>query len=204
MRNHLIGGALGVALAATVVAGCSTAPAATPTGASSPPTATSASSQATVAGEHNQADITFARQMIPHHTQAVAMTDLAATRATGAEVKDLAGRISRGQGPEIEQMNTMLDTWGAPRPVPSANMSGMSGMQGMMSDQQMGQLATLSGPVFDRTFLAMMTAHHQGAVTMAQTELAAGQNPQAKQLAQAIIGAQQAEIAEMTTLLRPA
>lgn len=198
MRHHLIGVALAAAALATIVfAGCSSGPATPPnTPTSNPATAQSSG----VAVEHNQADVTFAQQMIPHHAQAVAMTDLAATRAVTPQVRDLAGRIARGQGPEIEQMNTMLDTWGAPRPQ-TGSMSSMA-MTGMMSDQQMDELAAAGGPAFDQTFLTMMTAHHQGAVTMAQAELGSGQNPQAKQLAQAIITAQQAELVEMATLLR--
>jgi uncharacterized protein (DUF305 family) len=47
-----------------------------------------------------------------------------------------------------------------------------------------------------------MIVHHQGAIDMSQTELAQGSNPDARQLAQHIITAQQAEINEMRTLLQ--
>ena len=73
-------------------------------------------------------------------------------------------------------------------------------MPGMMSGDQMHQLEQASGPAFDRMFLMMIT-HHQGAITMAQTELRAGQNPDARQLAQCIIDTQQREITEMQALL---
>ncbi len=43
----------------------------------------------------------------------------------------------------------------------------------------------------------MMTEHHEGAIKMAQTELADGQNPDAKAPAQKIITAQQGEITQM-------
>ena len=72
-------------------------------------------------------------------------------------------------------------------------MGGMP-MHGMMSDAQMQQLAAQSGPAFDRMFLQMMIEHHTGAVQMAQTEQAQGLNPQAKELAGAIVAAQQREI----------
>lgn len=71
----------------------------------------------------------------------------------------------------------------------------------MLSDNQMSQLRQATGAPFDRVFLQMMTAHHQGAIQMAQTELAAGQNADAKALAQRIITAQQGEITQMRTLL---
>jgi uncharacterized protein (DUF305 family) len=71
----------------------------------------------------------------------------------------------------------------------------------MMSDQQMQQLEQASGAEFDRLFLQRMTEHHNGAIAMANTELATGQNPEAKALAQQIVDAQQAEIGEMQGLL---
>ena len=76
----------------------------------------------------------------------------------------------------------------------------MAAMPGMMSDDQMSRLCQATGAAFDRAFLQMMTAHHQGAIQMAQTELADGQNPEAKALAQKIITAQQGEITQMRTL----
>jgi uncharacterized protein (DUF305 family) len=79
---------------------------------------------------------------------------------------------------------------------------GASGaMPGMMSGDQMRQLGQATGAAFDRMFLQMMIAHHQGAVTMAKTERSEGKNPDAQQLAQRIIDAQQREITEMQALL---
>ena len=149
-----------------------------------------------VSPERNAPDAAFVQGMLPHHSQAMTMSRQAESRASSPEVKDLARRISAAQGLEIEQMRGMLAGWGAP---PSGEMSGMPGM---MSDQQRSQLAAASGPDFDGLFMAEMTAHHQGASTMTRTELDQGQNPQAKQLAQAIIDGQQAEITEMEALMR--
>ncbi|KAF3888476.1 DUF305 domain-containing protein [Tolypothrix bouteillei VB521301_2] len=50
---------------------------------------------------------------------------------------------------------------------------------------------------FDLRFIDGMTPHHQGAVTMAQEALQKSQRPEIKQLAQAIINAQEKEIAQM-------
>jgi uncharacterized protein (DUF305 family) len=211
--SRLIGGVLAATTAAVLAAGCSDSsngPAAgTPTPAP-PPSAASAA--APVSPEHNAADVVFAQGMLPHHTQAIAMSAEASTRAASQEVKDLAARIDQEQGPEIEQMNQMLDAWGAPRPQPgSTSMPGMPGMPGMpmgtmpmpgmMGEAQMQQLASRSGPAFDRMFLQMMIEHHTGAVQMAQTEQAQGLNPQAKELAAAIVADQQREITEMQNLL---
>ncbi|WP_224393089.1 DUF305 domain-containing protein [Pseudonocardia sp. ICBG1293] len=149
----------------------------------------------------SSADVAFAQGMIPHHEQAVAMARLADGRA-GARVRDLAARIEAAQGPEIGRLQGFLADWGA---APAADHHGghgdMAGMAGMMSDEQMAALGRASGAAFDRSFLQMMIAHHEGAVTMARAELDAGADPRARELAQRIVDAQQAEIAEMRTLL---
>lgn len=76
------------------------------------------------AGDHNDADIDFATEMVQHHRQAVDMADLAADRASSQEVKDLATKIKGAQDPEIRTMSGWLTSWGEEVP---ADMSGMEG-----------------------------------------------------------------------------
>jgi uncharacterized protein (DUF305 family) len=205
--------AAALALGSAVVAGCSNpAPPAAP-GTAAPTTAAAPAATA----PHDDADVAFAQGMIPHHAQAIQMAHLAEQRATSPQVKQLATQIAQGQTPEIQQMQAMLQSWGLPpQPTGSAGMSGtpgtpsstsampgMSGTPGMMSDQQMQQLEqAASGAAFDRMWLQMMIQHHTGAIQMAQTELANGQSPDAKALAQKIIDAQQAEITQMQEMLK--
>lgn len=206
MRARLVGGVIAAATAAVLGAGCSDSSTAPGGGPVAAPPVSSPSAAAPISPEHNEADTVFAQGMIPHHVQAITMSSQAAQRAAAPEVKDLAARIERAQGPEIEQMNQMLDAWGAPRPQPGSTampgmpMGGMS-MPGMMGEAQMQQLAALTGPAFDRLFLQMMIEHHIGAVQMAQTEQAQGLDPRAKVLAGAIVSDQQREITEMQALL---
>jgi uncharacterized protein (DUF305 family) len=80
-------------------------------------------------------------------------------------------------------------------------MDGMDGMDGMMTEEQMAALAGLSGAAFDTEWATMMIAHHQGAITQAETVKAAGADPEVLALADQIISAQQAEIAQMQALL---
>ena len=158
---------------------------------------------------HNQADITFAQDMIPHHQQAVQMARMAETQASSPEVKSLAKRIEAAQGPEIDTMQSWLDQWGASEESDDS-MPGMDhgdggsmgdGMPGMMSDADMQQLGKARGADFDSMFLTMMIAHHEGAIEMAKTEQAEGSSPDARALAEQIEKAQTAEIAEMKTML---
>jgi len=171
---------------------------------------TSPSSSANPAGgQHNSADVAFATGMIPHHGQAITMAEMAASQATNPDVKSLAAAIKTAQAPEIATMSGWLTGWGQPVPAATGghDMSkmgagtDMSGMGGMMSEQEMQQLSAAAGAQFDRMWLQMMIKHHQGAVTMARTELASGRSADAKQLAQQIIDAQNKEIATMTALL---
>lgn len=150
------------------------------------------------AAEHNDADVEFAQMMIPHHEQAVEMAQLAATRADSEDVKGIASRIEAAQSPEIDGMTGWLAAWGE-------EVEPMGGMDdegsGMMSESEMTDLEAASGAEFDRMFLEMMVAHHTGAIEMAEAEIADGQFTDAVALAEAIKSAQEAEIAEMETLL---
>ncbi|TDK26768.1 DUF305 domain-containing protein [Arthrobacter crusticola] len=170
-----------------------------------------ASSSATVsAGLPNAADVEFAAGMIPHHEQAVEMSDSMLTK-TGIdpEVTALATRIKAAQAPEIRTMKAWLETWGKPdagggsRAGHSSGHGGEAagGGGGMMSGEQLEELAGAEGAEASRLFLAGMIEHHKGAIDMAEQELDAGADPGAKDLAASIVQAQEAEIKEMEALL---
>lgn len=147
----------------------------------------------------NEADVKFARAMIPHHQQAVEMSEmLLAKDGVDSRVRRLAEKIKAAQGPEIDKLQGWLQEWGVPDP----SDSGMGhGMDGMMSEQDMAELGEASGPEAAVLFLEQMVRHHEGAVEMARTERESGSDPQAVDLAQSIIDAQEAEIARMQDLL---
>lgn len=147
----------------------------------------------------NDTDIAFAQAMIPHHQQAVEMAQLADERAGSDEVRDLAADIETAQGPEIETMTGWLEDWDAEVPDPS--MEGMDDMAGMMSAGDMSALEGTSGTEFDQMWLTMMIEHHEGAIEMADTEQADGENDDAVELAETIEQTQAAEIEQMEQLL---
>ncbi|MER7080676.1 Uncharacterized conserved protein, DUF305 family [Saccharopolyspora kobensis] len=179
------------AVAAIALAGCSNE--GTP-----PPEAPASQEQAA----SNAADVTFAQGMIPHHEQAIEMSRLAPERAESQQVKDLAKQIEAAQGPEIATLNGWLGQWGAgPGASTDHSTMGHGDMGGMMTGDEMKQLEQSRGAEFDRRFLELMIKHHEGAVTMARTELSDGRFPAAKQMAQQIIDTQQAEIDTMRALL---
>jgi uncharacterized protein (DUF305 family) len=154
--------------------------------------------------QSNAADVAFATDMIPHHQQAVAMSGLVPDRSTDPAVIKLASEISAAQGPEIETMKAFLVQWSADEEAGHEGHGGaMEGMQmpGMVDDVTMTKLASLKGVEFDRLFLQSMIGHHEGAISMANTEIADGVNADAKALAKQIVTAQQAEIGQMKQML---
>lgn len=158
------------------------------------------------AGDNNDADVTFAQGMIPHHAQALVMADMAIDASVDDRLTNLAEQIKAAQKPEIDQMKGWLEAWGEPVEAGSGGhgMGGMGGDAmgaGMMSDDEMGQMRGMSGTGFDRMWLTMMIRHHEGAIEMAEKHQTAGQSSEALALSKAIITAQQAEIYDMRTML---
>ncbi|BCN77936.1 DUF305 domain-containing protein [Prescottella equi] len=89
--------------------------------------------------------------------------------------------------------------------MPMTSMNSMPGMEGgghgMMSAEQMQALENAKDAEFDKMWLELMIAHHQGAVASSEQILQTGESEQVRQLAQQIVSSQQAEIAQMEALL---
>jgi uncharacterized protein (DUF305 family) len=146
----------------------------------------------------NDADVTFAQNMIPHHQQAIDMAKLVGSHTDRPELRKLADSIETSQGQEISQLQGWLRSWGKPATPPGGHGGhGETEMPGMMSEADMRRLMEATGTEFDLAFVEMMAVHHQGAIDMANAELKEGSLPEAKRLAQQIIDTQQAEIDQL-------
>ena len=217
-----VGMAAAAAAALFTISACSNSGSDTQAQTSAPAGTSAASSSAAPAEEsHNDADVAFAQGMIPHHEQAVEMSDmLLGKQGVDPRVIALANEIKAAQAPEIEQMTGWLEQWGAATSpsspsssMPSmpghdmsgGNMSGggMPGMagHGMMSDQDMAALQNAQGVAASRLFLTQMIKHHEGAITMAKEEVKIGQFPAAVSMARAIVSTQEQEITTMKGML---
>ncbi|WP_379552573.1 DUF305 domain-containing protein [Qipengyuania sp. DGS5-3] len=128
---------------------------------------------------HSPADVVFMQGMILHHQQAVEMAQLIKDRTNREEIVTIGGRIESGQADEIEFMQGWLRDRGEKAPMVGGEHAGHHGhhgggewaslhenMAGMASAEDMARLATLSGVEFDRLFLQLMIAHHEGAIEM--------------------------------------
>lgn len=204
--------AVGVAVSACSNTASDTQASSSTSAAASAPSTSAASSDAA----HNDADVAFAQGMIPHHQQAIEMSDmLLGKQGIQPQIVTLANQIKNAQAPEIDQMQGWLQQWGAgstpassSSPMPGHDMSGgdMSRMptgsgHGMMSDADMAALQNAQGTEAGRLFLTQMIKHHEGAITMAQQEIDSGQFPAAVDMARTIVSSQQQEITTMQGLL---
>jgi uncharacterized protein (DUF305 family) len=209
MRGVLVGaGAVGVTLV-LVISGCGSAgTAAVRDGETQVHEGTSR----TAAGAHNEADVAFAEDMIPHHEQAIVMSDIVlAKRGIDPRVLELAHQIKAAQVPEIQTMRGWLRAWGSPATFPDHEGHDMPGdmpmdmsareAMGMMTDQQLDQLRQATGAEAGRLFLVGMIEHHEGAVRMATAEVDTGESEAAVHSAREIIESQQREIDVMKQIL---
>ncbi|HEY9833157.1 MAG TPA: DUF305 domain-containing protein [Stenomitos sp.] len=177
-------------------------------------------------GMMGQPDQHFIVMMIPHHEGAVAMADLALSRAKHPEIKKLAAAIKTTQTQEIQEMRTWYRQWyGTDVPTwqpgmgmgmgrnrnnrfvqPQANntrpVRGLGMGMGRMGCRGMGGMGTDLSALenatdFDREFIEQMIPHHQMAVMMATRLLSPSQRPELRNLAQSMITSQTAEIEQM-------
>lgn len=160
----------------------------------------------TSSSTHNSADVTFLQDMIVHHAQAVVMGDIVKGRLTDDEVRRIADRISDEQRPEMDGMAETLRSWGEKVPPQAKNPKfGMrghgahahAGMPGMASEEDLVKLTEASGPEVDRLYLDLMTAHHDGALAMADTVRERGRDERVGELADDITVTQQKQIDQM-------
>ncbi|WP_198413067.1 DUF305 domain-containing protein [Cryobacterium sp. HLT2-28] len=194
-RTYLLTG-LAVAAALTLSA-C--------TNGTAPNASSDSSSVPSASAAFAPADVTFAQMMIPHHEQAVEMSDsIVAKDGIDKRILDLATHIKAAQQPEITQLKAWLRDWGTDE-ASTQGMDGMSGMgdgsDGMMSDGDMTALTDATGADAGKLYLKQMIVHHDGAVRMAQLELDEGQNVDAKAMASNIVKSQTDEIGIMKDIL---
>lgn len=140
------------------------------------------------------AEIDFLTMMIPHHEQAIEMSELALTRSEDDEVIRLAEQIKSAQGPEISQMRSLLAEFG----IEEDSSSHMAHMHGMLDEDEMAALEKAKGIDFDRLFLSGMIKHHEGAIDMVAL---VGDSMRLSTLGEAIFTAQNEEIAKMQEML---
>lgn len=162
------------------------------------------------ASDHSAADVAFAADMSAHHSQALLMVLMAQGRPQTPAFTELLRDIHAAQSPEIVQLTRWLELWGEKPPehlhgetgTEADSASGAdSGHAGMLSPDELRALRETPDADFEAAWLRAMIFHHEGAIEMAQAELAEGTHEEARALAEEIVTSQTAEITRMQAML---
>lgn len=142
------------------------------------------------------ADIMFLQMMIPHHQQAVDISNLALKSSKDAELLALAKTIRDAQAAEIIQMKQWLNDAGAGTDMGHS----MDGMGGMLNDAELSALSAETGFKFDILWLKGMIGHHDGAIHMTSM-IRDATNPDIKTFGEKVVADQTAQIEQMKAML---
>lgn len=148
-----------------------------------------------LAGDRADADVRFSQEMIPHHRQTIQLADLVDGRSEDPYVRDLAAKIKEDESHDIDLMSGWLRSWDVE--VPPENDRAVHDMPGMLSATQISSLERRSGAAFDKLWLSVLGKHLNSGVQMAQVVIALGRHRPTTQLAEKMVTAQRAQIAEI-------
>ena len=142
------------------------------------------------------ADVMFLQMMIPHHQQAIDISNIALKTSKDSELLALANTIIKAQTAEIIQMKTWLSDAGA-----TTEMGHSMGMGGMLDDAELSALSAASGKNFDLLWLKGMIGHHDGAIHMT-TMIQDATNSEIKTFGENVVKDQSAQIDQMNAMLK--
>ncbi|MCK2216100.1 DUF305 domain-containing protein [Actinomadura sp. ATCC 31491] len=131
---------------------------------------------------YSEADVRFNQQMITHHRETIHLAELAAKRGSGAYVRELGARLIPEEQADITAMSGWLKSWDQAVPPEEASTAA-TGLK--------------AGPGFDQGWLTMVSEHLQHGIHMAEELRAGGKHAPTRELAERIVKAQTAEIAEI-------
>ena len=132
-------------------------------------------------------DAMFIDSMIVHHQGAITMAQEALEKAQHTELKLFAQNVIMVQDGEITQMKVWRNNWYPDLAISAGNGMGMGDII-VSSDDSIS---------YDIRWIDAMISHHQAAVTMAQDALTKAEHADIKNLAQAVIDMQSAEITQL-------
>ena len=158
---------------------------------------TSGMNHNSAASSFTGADVMFLQMMIPHHQQAVDISNLALKTSKDTELLALAKSIRDAQTSEIAQMKAWLNEAGAGTEMGHT----MDEMGGMLDDAALSALTEASGKNFDLLWLKGMIGHHDGAIHMT-TMIQDASNPDIKSFGENVVRDQSAQIDKMNAMLK--
>ena len=137
-------------------------------------------------------DRAFIDAMVPHHRGAVEMAEVALENAEHREIRELAEDVVAAQEKEIEDLRAIKEEEYGTSEIPSGMDRGEMDAMGMTDSQELAERRP-----FDKAFIDAMIPHHESAIAMANAALDGSDNPEVREIARAIVEAQEKEIAQM-------
>jgi uncharacterized protein (DUF305 family) len=153
-------------------------------------------------------DLLYIDMMIPHHESIIALAEVARYELTHPDLIAMAEEIVTVQESENEEMHHLRESW-YPDAAP-ASMDAMLAMPGMEGtdmaemDQQMSAdwqvQAFCAAEDKDLAFVEQAISHHQMAIDVSEAALEHAVHPELTAIAEDVISAQEAEIADLEAI----
>ena len=159
---------------------------------------------------HTRFDVLFARDIIDHSAQAVALSNQTiGKQGVPTEISDIARRISANSTTHVNELQALLLDWGfAPMtvgsrpPAAAPSVAVGPGEHPLAVDADVGRLTNATGVGAAGVYLELMIRQHRFTISVARDELQSGSKPGAIAIARSLIESQQFEISVMETLQR--
>jgi uncharacterized protein (DUF305 family) len=144
-------------------------------------------------GEHNQADVDFAKKIFPYHIQANVLAGLGQARGENQQIKELAASLADSQAEATAKFGGWLTGW--QEAVPAAP-------GGPLEPVDVEKLGKVDPASFDVAWLAMVIKHQQASLKAIDAYEKAGQNTQVEEYAQKLEAEQRGDLSAAKQLLK--
>lgn len=138
----------------------------------------------------------FLADMIPHHRLGIVLLEHAVPRVDDVRVRRLVFEMSNYHLDDLNHMQTTTS---------HDEVDESTAFPGWIAPERIAELDDHHGPAYDLGWLVLMIEHHEGAVKLADAELARsahGSDDDRQRLARRIATQQRTEIDQMYTLAR--
>jgi uncharacterized protein (DUF305 family) len=153
-------------------------------------------------GAHNATDVMFLQMMAAQYPPADKLLQLASTRSSNEQVKQLAAAIEVTQADEYKQVQAWLTAWRQPlTPASDPALHADHGGLPATTQKEIDALAQAAPADFDKEFLNLLLGHQHQAVEYARMELSSGVQPQVLEFATRIDSTRSGEIPMMLKMV---
>jgi uncharacterized protein (DUF305 family) len=144
--------------------------------------------------DYDEADVVFARAMIPHGEQGATISELVLEeKGLEPSVQALAVELRDNRAAETDRLQQWVAERGEPVAAEAKHDHG-GGEDGIATPTQMYALDDATGSAAHTLYVEMMTKHHRGAMDAAREEIAHGKNPALLEFAQTVLRTREAQL----------